>query len=245
MNDDWFIDWFNTKYYHTLYQNRDENEACNFIDKLCNYLKIKPNAQILDLACGKGRHSVHLAKKGYHTTGVDLAPKSIMYAKQHAIENSNFEVHDMRYTYRKNHFNYVFNLFTSFGYFDKHEDNLMVFNAAVNNLTDGGCFVLDFLNVDRIISNLVPKETKIIDGIQFDLSRKHNNNQIVKDIIVSDKGENHHFQERVFAYNLTSLKEMAALNKLKVIQVYGDYNLNEFHPQNSNRLILIMQKQVD
>ena len=126
MNKDWFIDWFNTTYYHTLYQHRDESEACRFIDNLCAHLKIESGAKILDLACGKGRHAIHLAKKGYQTTGVDLAKQSIDKAKENTIANVSFDVHDMRNTYIKNGFDYVFNLFTSFGYFETKNENIEV-----------------------------------------------------------------------------------------------------------------------
>ena len=77
MDKEWFKDWFNTSYYHTLYKHRDESEAHRFIDHLCAYLKVKKGSKILDLACGKGRHALHLAKKGYQTTGVDLSEESI------------------------------------------------------------------------------------------------------------------------------------------------------------------------
>ncbi len=56
----WFKDWFNTPYYHQLYFKRDDKEAAAFIDKLIGYLKPPANAKMLDVACGKGRHSLQL-----------------------------------------------------------------------------------------------------------------------------------------------------------------------------------------
>ncbi len=76
-NHPWFKDWFNSPYYHQLYFNRDEKEAAAFIDKLINYLQPAPNASMLDVACGKGRHSIHLAEKGFDVTGIDLSEDSI------------------------------------------------------------------------------------------------------------------------------------------------------------------------
>ena len=92
-------------------------------------------------------------KKGYQTTGVDLSEESINKAKEHAIENANFEVHDMRKTFIEKEFDYVFNLFTSFGYFEADEENLKVLKAAAANLKPEGIFVLDFLNVKKVIPN--------------------------------------------------------------------------------------------
>lgn len=241
MNKDWFVDWFNTSYYHTLYQHRDESEACRFIDNLCAHLEIEPGAKILDLACGKGRHSIHLAKKGYQTTGVDLAEESIIKAKENEVSNVNFDVHDMRKTYIKNGFNYVFNLFTSFGYFENNNENIEVLKATAENLNSKGVFVLDFLNVKKVIPNLVPSEIKELDGIKFDIKRVYNGKHIIKDILVKDAAKEFHFQERVSALDLVTIQEMATAAGLQIVDVFGDYDLNEFNAPNSDRLILIMR----
>ncbi|MEN8885269.1 MAG: methyltransferase domain-containing protein, partial [Winogradskyella sp.] len=76
----WFASWFDTPYYHILYKDRDYSEAQVFMDNLTNYLNIPNGGKILDLACGKGRHSVYLNKLGYNVTGVDLSEKSITHA---------------------------------------------------------------------------------------------------------------------------------------------------------------------
>ena len=76
----WFKDWFNSPYYHLLYANRDNKEAAEFIDKLIDHLKPAPGATMLDVACGKGRHSIHLAEKGFDVTGIDLSEESIAEA---------------------------------------------------------------------------------------------------------------------------------------------------------------------
>ena len=241
MSKDWFVDWFNTTYYHTLYQHRDESEACRFIDNLCAHLKIESGAKILDLACGKGRHAIHLAKKGYQTTGVDLAKESIDKAKVNTIVNVSFDVHDMRNTYTKNGFDYVFNLFTSFGYFENKNENIEVLKAAAENLDAKGIFILDFLNVKKVIPNLVPNETKVLDGIQFDITRSYNGKHIIKDILVKDAEKEFHFQERVSALDLITIKEMASIAGLQIVDIYGDYDLNEFNASISDRLILVMR----
>ena len=52
------MDWFDSDYYHVLYKNRDYSEARNFIDNIVEYIDLKKGSQILDLACGIGRHSI-------------------------------------------------------------------------------------------------------------------------------------------------------------------------------------------
>ncbi|HNU60379.1 MAG TPA: SAM-dependent methyltransferase, partial [Aquaticitalea sp.] len=61
----WYASWFDTPYYHILYQDRDHADAQHFMDVLTNYLNLPQGGKILDLACGKGRHSVYLNSLGY------------------------------------------------------------------------------------------------------------------------------------------------------------------------------------
>ena len=79
---DWFSDWFDSKYYHILYTDRDNAEAEHFISNILDFLNPKKEQHILDLACGKGRHSKLLNDLGYRVTGVDLSENSITFQVQ-------------------------------------------------------------------------------------------------------------------------------------------------------------------
>ena len=76
----WYASWFDSKFYHILYKDRDDKEAQHFMDTLTNYLNLPEDGSILDLACGKGRHSVYLNSLGYNVIGADLSENSINYA---------------------------------------------------------------------------------------------------------------------------------------------------------------------
>ena len=73
----WYKDWFNSIYYHKLYFERDEKEADAFIQTLIGHLRPVPGSRMLDVACGKGRHSKILAALGFQVTGIDISPASI------------------------------------------------------------------------------------------------------------------------------------------------------------------------
>ena len=79
---EWFKEWFNSPYYHKLYFERDEKEAQQFIQRLLDLLSPQKEARMLDVACGRGRHSRFLASLGYDVTGIDISPDSIHYAQQ-------------------------------------------------------------------------------------------------------------------------------------------------------------------
>ena len=84
-----------------------------------DHLQPGPVTAMLDVACGKGRHSRFLAEKGYDVTGIDLSEYSIGEALKYEAENLHFYRHDMRLPFWINYFDYAFNFFTSFGYFQQ------------------------------------------------------------------------------------------------------------------------------
>jgi len=158
-SNDWFESWFDTEYYHILYKERNDEEAQLLMDNLTQYLNLPEEARILDLACGKGRHAIYLNSLGYDVTGIDLSENSITEASAYANEKLHFKVHDMRETCDEK-YDAIFNLFTSFGYFDEDDDNLKTLKAIHNSLTETGFAVIDFMNADYVIDNLVPEEIK-------------------------------------------------------------------------------------
>jgi len=234
----WYSSWFDTPFYHILYKDRDDKEAQSFIDALTYYLNISQNSTILDLACGKGRHSLYLNSIGYDVTGLDLSKQSISEAKQKENGRLCFDVHDMSKPYFKQ-FDTVFNLFTSFGYFDCDEDNLNTIKAIKANLKPNGIGVIDFMNIDVVKNSLKQDDIKTVNGIDFYLKRSVKNGYIVKDIAFNFKGQDFNFYERVKAFSLNDFKTMFEQAELTLLDVFGDYQLNTFNKQNSERLIMI------
>ncbi|MGR7814048.1 class I SAM-dependent DNA methyltransferase [Lacinutrix undariae] len=236
----WFASWFDSPYYHILYKDRGYDEAQLFMDNLTQYLNLPEQATIMDLACGKGRHSVYLNTLGYNVTGLDLSENSINYAKQFENDSLKFNVHDMSLPYTSQ-FDAVFNLFTSFGYFEKESDNLETIKAIKSNLNEFGFGVIDFMNTDFIIENLVPEETKIVDDITFHLKRYVEDGYIIKDINFEDNGQQYKFQERVRAFTLTDFEQLFEKAGVYLLDIFGDYKLNKFHKSTSKRLVMIFK----
>lgn len=239
-NITWYASWFDTPFYHILYKDRDNSEAESFMLTLTNYLNIPEHGKILDLACGKGRHAKHLNSLGYDVTGIDLSANSISYAKKFENDTLHFEVHDMCKPYHKK-FDAVFNLFTSFGYFVKEEDNLNTIKSIKKELNKTGFGVIDFMNSDFIIDNLVAENTKVVDGIRFKQKRRFENGFIIKDISFTADGENYTFQERVRAFTLSDFEVIFKKAGVHLIDIFGDYKLRKFDNTMSERLIMIFK----
>ncbi|SHE91709.1 class I SAM-dependent methyltransferase [Chryseobacterium takakiae] len=239
---EWFESWFDTPYYHLLYSNRDYTEAENFITKLTEDLKLPQNAKIIDLACGKGRHSVFLNKLGYDVLGLDLSRKSIEFDKQFENQTLLFDVHDMRNPIDADPMDAVFNLFTSFGYFDHESDDRKVFQSVYNILQPGGFFVLDYLNEEFVRKNIVPESIVIRGEIEFKITKRIEGRHIIKDIRFEDKGKPYHFFEKVKLHTLEAINSYAEECGFERIKIWGDYQLNEFDKEKSPRCINLFKK---
>ena len=120
----------------------------------------------------KGRHSIYLNKKGFDVIGTDLSPQSILEANKSANETLEFFEHDMRKLFRTNYFDVVFNVFTSFGYFEKREDDLYVFDS-VQKFKIKRIICVDYLNAECVKNNIVACRFKTMDGITFNVSEKN------------------------------------------------------------------------
>jgi len=240
--DEWFSTWFDSPYYHILYNNHDASEARLFMDKLLAYLHPKPHDRILDLACGKGRYSLYLNQKGFDVTGIDLSEHSIAYARRFENEHLHFDVHDMREVYQPETFNFILNLFTSFGYFDNETENVVTLYASAQSLKYGGKMVIDFMNTDKTIVELVAEEEKEVQGITFKIHRGVENGFIVKTIQFTDKGHDYNFEERVRALREEDFIEYFRMAKLRLVEVFGDYNLIPFDRDKSERMIFVLKK---
>jgi SAM-dependent methyltransferase len=241
----WFSDWFNSSYYHALYQHRDDTEALQFIHNLIAYLKPSPHATMLDIACGKGRHSKALFDAGFDVTGIDLSPASIEAASNMKTNGLHFFCHDMRETFKANHFDYAFNFFTSFGYFDTHEEHQLAISAMAANLKENGTLVIDYLNVGLIEETNGDDVMIQMEHLIFHTKKWQDDLYLFKEIKVVDAVSHEVlgvFEERVRKYNLNDFVIFMQKAGLQIIATFGDYQLNAYEASSSNRLILVAQK---
>jgi len=242
MTKEWFATWFDSPYYHLLYKNRDDKEAKKFIDNLVNHLNLLPQATVLDLACGKGRHAKMLHENGFNVLGVDLSPNSIESASKLKTSGLNFQVHDMREVIENKNFDVVFNLFTSFGYFDDESENLKMLSSIHRMLNNEGILVIDFMNATKVVNNLVASEAKIVEGVEFEIDRRFDGKHIYKNIQFSDGTNTQKHTERVQAIKIEDFKTLLSKSDFKILSTFGDFDLNNFDENSSDRLIVIAQK---
>ena len=237
---EWYIDWFNSPFYHQLYKERDYSEATYFMNNLVSYLKIPEDTTILDLACGRGRHSLYLSKIGYNVTGIDISKENINEANKNQSDRLNYIIHDMRQPLSYQ-FDLILNLFTSFGYYYNDIDNLHIIRSIKCNLNITGKAVIDFFNVDYVLNNLIEHEEKVIDDTKFTINRYLVDNLLVKDIKIESNNKLYEFQEKVKAYRIEDFLSMFKECGLMLKENFGDYKLNNFNKNSSPRLIMVFE----
>lgn len=240
----WFEEWFDSPLYEKLYVNRDESEARQLVDFLERTLSLHTCSKILDLGCGRGRHSINLARKGYQVTGIDLSEQAIKTAREHAdsegLENLRFEVRDMRNPLHET-FDAIVNLFTTFGYFLDDHENAQVFDSVVDMLGEEGIFVLDYLNPHKVRKTYKPTDSGQFQDIDYKIRRYLKNGAIYKDIEFrrESTGAQKTYSERVKLYDLSWFEKEMGKRNLVIENVYGDYQGSAFNAEESPRMLII------
>ena len=241
---EWYKDWFNSPFYHKLYFERDEAEARAFILKLLDLIKPEPGSLMLDVACGRGRHSKFLAAQGFDVTGIDISFDSIAFAKQFENEHLHFFQHDMRLPAWINYFDYAFNFFTSFGYFATRREHDDAVSTIVKGLKPSGKLLFDYLNVHYVEERLVHNEVKTIGTTQYEIHRWMDETHFFKKITVTDPSLDHPYTytEKVAKLSLGDFTDMLSFQGMQIIEVFGDYELGHYDIKKTPRMIVLARK---
>lgn len=141
---EWFKPFFDKDYVGLLKAQMDNSRTQDQVDFIEKHLRLRPPAHVLDVACGFGRHSIELAKRGYQVVGVDFSQAMLTEARRlgRNVTGVSFQHADMRNLKFAAEFDAVINLFTSFGYF-RHTQNLKALQKMANALRPGGKLFLD------------------------------------------------------------------------------------------------------
>ena len=239
----WFEEWFDSPLYEKLYSNRDEKDAASLAELIEEVIPVSDYRNILDLGCGRGRHSITLAQRGYQVTGIDLSKKAIQKAKRIArqknLDNVEFFVRDMRAPLPKQ-FDAIVNLFTTFGYFLEDEENRRVLVNTQKMLKKGGILFLDYLNPHYVEKNLVPSESGMYENLTYNITRKINDGMVFKTIQFSDDSLDKpvKYRERVKLYDLEWFRDVLTESGYDIIETYGNYEGSPFLVESSRMIIV-------
>lgn len=238
----WYEDWFADEHYLALYTHRNTEDASNALDRIEHSTRLSKDAAILDLACGAGRHSICLARRGYtNITAIDLSPTLLREGEETAKKEG------VKIVFRKQDirnfsgtYDLIMNLFTSIGYFESDEENEEVIVRSGRHLYPGGYFVLDFLNASALKKNLVPYTVKFLDGGEkVEMFRSIEHDRVEKKILIHAAAGRKEFYESVRLFTRDDFERMFMKAGITITDIFGDYFGSPFDEGSSPRLFLV------
>jgi SAM-dependent methyltransferase len=232
----WYREWFGEEYLE-LYAHRDAGEADRHVDFVLSTLAPARPRRVLDLACGAGRHSAALARRGQAVCGVDLSLTLLAKSPELARVRGDMR----RLPFADGAFDWVLNFFTSFGYFESERENFQVLEEVARVLAPGGGFLVDLMNLDHALAHLRERESFEVDGRRVEIERRYDavSRRMQKRIRVLEPGRAPRaFLESVRAYREEEVVGGLRWAGLDVASVHGSFRGEPFRPD-SERLILV------
>ena len=222
----WFRRWFGKEYLE-LYPHRDEEEAERAVALLLDRVSWEPSWQVLDLACGAGRHLAALRSRGLRAVGLDLS-WHLLHQSRTGTDSLPVVRGDMRFPpFADGGFQLVTSFFTSFGYFEAEADDRRVLREVRRMLRPGGYFLLDFLNASQVVEGLKGQDVRSLGGREVvqDRALIEGGRYVEKRIRITDPktGAERSFLERVRLYRPEELEGLFKASGLEVEARFGDY----------------------
>jgi ubiquinone/menaquinone biosynthesis C-methylase UbiE len=238
--DGYFDERFIDIYRDFLTPERTERE----IQGLREMTMLEPGAEVLDVACGWGRHSIALAREGFRVTGVDWSETLLARARKRA-DAAGVQVEwvrgDMRELPWHGRFDAVLSLYSSLGYFLSDADDLRVLHGAAAALKPGGTFVLETMHRDHIVGGFaerdwwetdsgatvwVEREFDAVEGVSREWTRWHQ----------GDRGGEKYHELRI----RTATEWNALLREAGLLPVdwWGDWEMAPFLHSSENLIVV-------
>jgi SAM-dependent methyltransferase len=146
------------------------------VDRALGMLGAQGGERVLDMACGTGRHSLELARRGHEVVGVDISPDLLAIAEADAEAESlsaSFLAADLRQLDFAEEFDLILNLNDgAIGYFETEEENHRTFEVIAAALRPGGGNLLQLPNVLYAETHL-PQKTWIAGEGMVELIDHH------------------------------------------------------------------------
>jgi len=219
-------------------------------DFMVSALELQPGAHMLDIACGHGRHSIRLARRGFRVTGLDSSAESLDAAHEVAEAGGlelDFREGDMReLPFPDGSFDAVINIFTAFGYFEDEEGDACVIGEAARVLRPGGSFLLDTVNPpglfqryrDRVWETLDDGAVLFLQEHEYDVLAGRNR---ARWTLVLPDGTRRELTHSIRVYTAPELDRLLRAAGLEIATAWGDFEGGEL-TRESWRLILRADK---
>lgn len=256
---DWWQKIFDQKYLDTYLSDLTPERTLREVDFVVRAANLQPSDRILDLACGHGRHSIELAKRGFNVAGLDYSEPFIEKAKTDAKQagvNVEFIRGDMKNLPFNESFDVVLMLFTAFGYFSD-EDNQKTLGEISKSLKPSGRFLIDVISGEAVINRFNKEGQKEQDSNRLRIPRTYEVGGLKVDEVewfdpdehqihnhrewVDENGQKKEYDYYLRVYTVPQYKEMLSKAGLQFREVWGDFQGSP-HNQDNFRTIMLAEK---
>ena len=229
-----------------MFTEKRLEDAKEEVERIVSLLSIKPGTPILDLGCGVGRHSLELARRGFHVTGVDRTRSYLDRASRQAKADGlkvDFVQDDMRTFCRPDAFDAAINMFTSFSYFEDPEEDRQVVVNVYRSLKSGGAFVLETMGKEVLARVFREKDWSEENGVLVLQERKVSNNWgwIKSRWIMLKDGKRSEFKVTHRLYSAVELASLFTECGFRHINTYGDLS-GSAYDHTARRLVMVAYK---
>ncbi len=236
----WYESYFGPDYLKIDIQKNTDKE----VEFIFNVLKLESGTRLIDVACGYGRHLVSLAKLGVNVFGCDLSKFMIGMAAKNiraeGVDGGRLVLCDNRELPFSHVFDCACNMFNSFGYFDREDDNFRMLTAIAQALKPGGLFLLDVMNRDFVMNSLFPKDwfehddTIILEKKRFDPVKGRSE----IDVSVVDKNGKRTYHHSIRLYSCTELAMLLEAAGFQIISIFNGFKCEDYNGYHDRMLIL-------
>lgn len=224
-----------------------EEDAEREVEEILGFLRLRRGSSIEDLGCGRGRHAIPLARRGYRVTGVDLSEKMLSMARERAGREGvavEWVREDMRTFCRPESFHLCLSLFTSFGYF-RDEENQRVLDNVARSLRKEGVLLLDLRNAGKGLNRLEDwAETREVPSGKLRMSMRFDRESgraKARHVLTRRDGIRISSTFDVRVYTTGELSRMLRDAGMREVECYGSLSGGPFR-EDSTRMVVVSRK---
>ncbi len=202
---------------------------------------------ILDAGCGPGRIAVELALRGAKVTGVDLI-RPFLNAAMDSAQGEGVELEleqaDLRTFVRPGAFDAAISLYTSFGYCETIEEDMLILKNIAASLKNGGWFILEMTGREIAVRDFtegewferggftVLTEFSVVGAWEGLRSRW---------MLIDENGRkiDHAFVQRL--YSAVELKRLMMASGFSSVEIYGDFDFSPYN-EKARTMVLVARK---
>lgn len=248
MSKDWFENEnFWAEYAPVMFDAQRWAEAPTVAESILKIIgaseKNAHDIKILDAGCGPGRIALELAMRNVKVTGVDIILPFLNAARESA-NNEEVDIEllhgDLRKFVREEYFDAAINLYTSFGYCNTIEEDLLILKNIATSLKPNGWFILEMTGREIAVRDFTEGEWFERNGLtvltEFTVEGAWEGLRS-RWILYDERGlkVDHTYIQRL--YSATELRRLMLASGFSSVEIYGDF---EFSPYNEKARTMVL-----